>query len=172
MHVKSESDTTPINIPLIEYDPGIYINNFIVDDKLQLSNLREAPSYGPYRVKIVDEELLTFTLKYGNTTLAEVDVMMDRGEFAAVGMQYFFCDTQFFSASFDCPHSQYYGDIEDIRNDVKWWNAGHQIRLDNYIDKDIPKNFIIAAADPLSTDYAINNEADFLASSLFSVGRG
>jgi len=87
--VSSETDTKGEAFDLAEITPGIYANKS-PDKPLRLGRRTETQS-DCVRIKVVDEEVLTFNLIFDGTDTGKfIDVMVDRGEFASGGIHEFY----------------------------------------------------------------------------------
>jgi len=87
--VTSESDTSGITFDLAEASSGVYINKSPAKP-LRLGDKTETKS-DCVTIKVVDEEVLTFTLIFNGVDTGKfADVMVDRGEFASCGINVFY----------------------------------------------------------------------------------
>lgn len=126
---------------------GIYVNT---SNPLYLDR-----ASGTNKIKIVDEEILTISLKHSDITVNQKDIMVDRGEFAAISVNYRSTDPESFVN--ECESSR-----------VNWWDAGENCYLSNFCgwDQDqhygIPKSFIRSVGNPTSAYFSSDNEADFM----------
>jgi hypothetical protein len=113
--VTSESDTTGVTISLDEISAGVYQNTSAGGELLRLA---DSSSQGPVDyIQVVEEEVLTFTLLVDQAATGcsqcTKSVMVDKGEYAAGGIQVFMADA-----------TEFKDEMEDDR--VNWQRAGYQ----------------------------------------------
>lgn len=110
--VVSQSDATGIDLDLREISSGVYMNSDADNELLRLADASAEGSPAD-TIKVVEEEVLTFTLSAGgNPVGCDTDVMVDRGEYAAAGDANWPTDTQKFKA-------------EMVNSRVNWSEAGY-----------------------------------------------
>ena len=132
INVKSESDPTGFDLPLKEMAPGVYKNNQL-GDLLRLDSSTRTDVDAKY-IKVVDEEMLTFELKYsGNPLGYQTTVMVDRGEFATATARSFDSLLWFLSPPlpsdrtpiWNIAANEFAADVVDPSEaDLNWWMAG------------------------------------------------
>ena len=83
--VSSASDSTGIAVALND-DLSKYTNRSS-NRGLRLSTASSGPSR---ELQVIDEELVTFTIKHNGSAIGDVDVMLDRAEFASGGIEAFY----------------------------------------------------------------------------------